>query len=39
MAKEVSDFANISFFEVMEKPAVEILGILVLMNAKNEFMK
>lgn len=39
MAKEVSDYANVSMFEVLNRPAVEILGMMVVINAKNEIIK
>jgi hypothetical protein len=39
LVKEVSDWTNCSFFEIMDKPAVEILSIVLVMKSKIELNK
>jgi hypothetical protein len=34
LAKDVADFTNISFYDVFEKSAQEVLGTVMIMQAK-----
>jgi hypothetical protein len=37
LAKEVADFTNVSFFDVMDRSAREILGIIMIIQAKIKY--
>jgi hypothetical protein len=37
MIKEISDFTHTSFYELLEKPAVEIAGTITLMYYKAKY--
>ena len=39
MGKEVSKYTGADYFTVMTKPAVEVLGIMVIMRAEIEMTK
>lgn len=39
MAKEVAKFANADYFSIMKKPAIEILGLMIVMRAEIEINK
>lgn len=39
MGKEVSEFTGLTYFEVMAHPAIEIIGVMVVMRMKAELMK
>jgi hypothetical protein len=39
LAKEVADYTNTTFFEIMERPAVEVLSLVMVIKAKIELNK
>ena len=39
MAEEVAKFTNSTYFDIMMKPAIEIIGIMMVMRAKVELNK
>jgi len=39
MAEEVAKFTNTNYFDIMEKPAIEVIGVMVVMRAKAELLK
>jgi len=39
LGKQVSDYCNTSYFDVMERSALEISGLTLLMKAEVEFQK
>jgi hypothetical protein len=36
VAEEVCKFTNTTFFDIMDRPAMEVLGIVILIKAKTE---
>jgi hypothetical protein len=39
LAKEVADYCNSSYFDIMEQPALEIAGLVMVINAKIDLIK
>jgi len=39
LAKEVADYCNTSYFDIMERPAMEIAGLVMVINAKIQMVK
>jgi hypothetical protein len=39
MVKEIADFTRCTFFEIMEKPAIEISGLATVMYYKTLYTK